>query len=377
MLSRKTNLRLLVIVCVAGLALGLADVAWADHGPHGNFTPTTDACAGCHRAHTGGQGSLLIPASGVPGFGTIASMCLACHGSTGNGADSNVVDGVYTDRAGGGEGTVNAPLLAGGFVNYKGSPVTSSHYVGVYDYDNPDSAGRPQPTTYAWGSGPGEVTWQSETGCLGCHSDYFDLQWPDIPEWYPGPNIDEAGSNVMMPLSCTRCHDVHGNPNYRMLQQRLHPPHIDNADPQGLVLVKSFEPGGDTPDDPAIYQPDYTTPAYKLGLDDWCTGCHFLYNQQQSDPAWPFDAWDGAGKVIRYRHKMKTGITGVTSDSGVEYNLTTGLPLESDKLFCLTCHLAHGTSAAMDGFAQGVRPAEDSTLLRLDNRGVCEDCHKK
>jgi len=361
MASQVTRRTLFLIVWIAGLAIIMADPAWANNGPHGNYTPITDACAGCHRAHTGGQGKLLIGAD-------IQSLCFTCHGSSAAGADTNVVDGEY---AGGGD------LLAGGFVNYKGAPVTSSHYVGIYDYDNPGPGGRPQPATYAWGSGPGEVTWQSDMGCLGCHSDYFGLRYPGIAEWFPGPNLDEAGSNVMMPLSCVRCHDVHGNPNYRMLQQRLHPPHLDNPDPNGLVLVKSFEPGGDTPDDPAVYQPEYTTPAYKLGLDDWCTGCHFLYNQQQSDPAWPFDAWDGAGKVIRYRHKMKTGITGVTSDSGVEYNLTTSLPLESDKLFCLTCHRAHGTPATVEGFAQGVRPAMDSTLLRLDNRGVCEDCHKK
>jgi len=83
--------------------------------------------------------------------------------------------------------------------------------------------------------------------------------------------------------------------------------------------------------------------------------------------------------VTRYRHKMNTPITGGT------YNLTTALPLQDptgdgpsadDQLFCLTCHRAHGTNTSMTGLAT-VAPTNDSALLRIDNRGVCEECHKK
>ncbi len=54
---------------------------------------------------------------------------------------------------------------------------------------------------------------------------------------------------------------------------------------------------------------------------------------------------------------------------------------------CQTCHLPHGSSAAMAGFANGgptgvdVLPGNtnttDSALLRVANRGVCEACHQK
>jgi hypothetical protein len=68
--------------------------------------------------------------------------------------------------------------------------------------------------------------------------------------------------------------------------------------------------------------------------------------------------------------------------------LTTGLPLEqpdgysttqqvTDQLFCLTCHFAHGSSATASNMAANVPPANDSALMRMDNRGVCEECHKK
>ena len=58
-----------------------------------------------------------------------------------------------------------------------------------------------------------------------------------------------------------------------------------------------------------------------------------------------------------------------------------------NRVVCQTCHLPHGTSAAMTGFADGGptgsgtlpgnTTATDSALLRLDNRGVCEVCHQK
>ena len=57
----------------------------------------------------------------------------------------------------------------------------------------------------------------------------------------------------------------------------------------------------------------------------------------------------------------------------------------SDRVVCMTCHRPHGTAAAMTGFADpaydppgtlGPIPAGDSSLLRLDNRGVCQVCHQ-
>jgi predicted CXXCH cytochrome family protein len=53
---------------------------------------------------------------------------------------------------------------------------------------------------------------------------------------------------------------------------------------------------------------------------------------------------------------------------------------------CITCHLSHGSPALMStlitdqtspGINQGGTPQLDSTLLRLDQRGVCINCHAK
>jgi hypothetical protein len=53
---------------------------------------------------------------------------------------------------------------------------------------------------------------------------------------------------------------------------------------------------------------------------------------------------------------------------------------------CLSCHVAHGSSATMGTNSGavpwpggGTTPAGNarSSLLRVDNRGVCQSCHNK
>ena len=41
-----------VLVLSAALVLAFASGAYANFGPHGGYVNDTDACAGCHRAHT-------------------------------------------------------------------------------------------------------------------------------------------------------------------------------------------------------------------------------------------------------------------------------------------------------------------------------------
>ncbi len=342
----STTLAAAALAIVLALLIPLG-AAHANNGPHGNYSATTDACAGCHRAHSAAAEGLLIEA--------VPNLCLSCHGAAASGAQTDVESGAY-NGAGGGD------LLGGGFVSYQGVAVTSSHSIDG-SWQN------------AWGSG---TTWNSTWDCLGCHSDESGLPWPGAPEWLKSPNAlpqPYSGQNVMMPLTCTSCHEPHGGRNYRLLQQRMHPPTMQQEDPPGYVLVTSNETGGQNPDQ-AGYVPDYTTPRYRLGLGDWCTGCHFTYQQEVSVK--PFNAEDGKGAIIRYRHKMNTALGAIS----------TGLPLEqkdgysstqqaTDQLFCGTCHYAHGSTAVVSGLAANVAPTNDSALLRLDNRGVCQDCHQK
>ena len=321
-------------------------IARANAGPHGGYTATTDACAGCHRAHTASAPSLLLNA--------VPALCFTCHGSAGTGADTNVEDGIYKGVGGGN-------LLGGGFVNYQGAAVSSTHSISGAQVN-------------AWGSG---TTWSSTYECAGCHNSESGLVWPGTPQWGISPNAwptyPGRGENVTMPLTCTSCHDPHGGRNYRVLQQRLHPPTMQQEDPPGYVLVTSNETGGLNPNQ-AGYVANYTNSKYRLGLGDWCTGCHFTYHQNIS--AMPFNAEDGKGPVTRYRHNMNVTLGTLTTTLPLEDPSGNG-PSIDDQLFCLSCHFAHGSNVTTSGQAANVAPTNDSALLRLDNRGVCEECHKK
>ena len=161
---------LLIALLVLAMMLFVGGVASANGGPHGDYTATTDACAGCHRAHTASSDNLLMADSTY-------DLCVSCHGATASGANTNVDDGVYVDgRAPSKTDSTpdGASLLGGGFVNYGGNAVTSTHDpTGVDDQ--------------AWGAG-------NERGVLASISD---------------------------PLDCASCHDPHGSPNYRIIKEEI------------------------------------------------------------------------------------------------------------------------------------------------------------
>jgi mono/diheme cytochrome c family protein len=90
---------------------------------------------------------------------------------------------------------------------------------------------------------------------------------------------------------------------------------------------------------------------------------------------------------MRYRHAVGMGLG---TEKAANLNGHTKLPVEQgaynaaigsdDIMNCLTCHQAHGSSAAMSD-SSIVGPSQNadnrSALLRLANRGVCQDCHQK
>lgn len=309
---------MLVILTVLALFAMPSGAVLADNGPHGGYTATTDACAGCHRAHTGAAAKLLT--SDVPG------LCYTCHGSTGTGADTNVVDGMFTQRDGNtadtAEGFGNGGLKGGGFVNATmdvrfdlsaiSEPVTSKH--------------TPDGTTLGtiWGN-----------GAIG----------------------SGAGTTGFL-LTCTNCHDPHGNasttngPTYRLLRA------IPNSSGAGT--------GVDVTDEGTKF---YTVPntdneyfgvgygARSAMLSNWCAQCHTRHAAPSGSAI-----TNSGDPIFTFRHTTTGAIVG-----------------------CMNCHVAHGTSARAQGFASGVAwpdgtaPAgnERSSLLRLDNRGVCEQCHLK
>ncbi len=314
MLTRRT---VMLFLLLAALALYPSLGVRADNGPHGGYTATTDACAGCHRAHSGIAARLLTnPAPGL---------CMTCHGSTAAGADTNVEDGVYTNRDGltesPAEGFLNRGLKGGGFLNT------------LMDTDW-DGAAASQPVTST----------HTMDGTLGTM-------------WGNGA-IGSGAGQLNVALTCTSCHDPHGRagtggtPTYRLLR--------------AIPTDSGAAVGVNVTDEPAKW---YTVQSAFDGyfgesygfiasqLSDWCAQCHTRHAAATGS-----GSTDSGDPIFTYRHT------------------TTGFSVG-----CMSCHVAHGTSATMSGLAQNVAwpdgttasGSERSSLLRVDNRGVCELCHLK
>ncbi len=316
------------ILIVLVLAFGGAALVSADGGPHGDYSATTDACAGCHRTHTAIGPRLLIANSSY-------GLCMSCHGSSALGANTNVEDGFYLssrDDTFGDEdlGAANtpdgSPLLGGGFVNYRGLAVTSIHNMSGDAED-----------LQAWGN--------------------------DVARGLTAAITDPE-------FSCASCHDPHGSTNYRILKTEVNgvPVQVDQVDENNK---------------------DYDTEHWGDGTSDLCAACHIAYHETAPNVGSDLNAQDYPGGYTHridmsynYRNNDNPETIGFTDSTGTTVRVPLALSGSGDLVVCMTCHLPHGSSATMFGnAAQGGLPGEtavdDSALLRLDNRAVCQACHQK
>ena len=319
---------LLVIPLVLLLMVMGVSLASANGGPHGDYTATTDSCAGCHRTHTAVGPRLLVSDSTY-------NLCMSCHGSTATGANTNVVDGFYLSSRdddfgnpnhGAANTPDNSPLLGGGFVNYDGQSSTSAH-----DMIGDDN------TLTAWGYGVDR----------GIGAAITDIQF-----------------------SCASCHDPHGSGNYRILNEEVN----------GVAITV------EQVDEDAK---DYDTEQWGAGTSELCAACHTSYHETAANVGSDESVQDyGGGFTHRvdmpyhYRSNDNPETVGFTDTYGDNVRVPVAQTGSGDLVVCMTCHLPHGSSASMDGIADGAgvpgeTSATDSALLRLDNRAVCEACHQK
>ncbi|MCL5256492.1 MAG: hypothetical protein M1319_01695 [Chloroflexi bacterium] len=335
---------LIVMGLVLVLTLAFAGMAFANAGPHGGYDADTAACAACHRAHTAvSADGMLLKATDE------YALCTSCHGQGASGTD--VIDGTY-----GGSGTLNG----GAFASMGGVNVTSAH--NVQGLNGGNGLGT------AWGSGMGTN------------------------------NTD--GKGVVGTLKCTSCHNPHGSTNYRILKDGA----LGHGDTADTIKWVPNEAGLLSPQNNqvlALPGASYTATtarmqAYTNGINLFCANCHEEYltlSGARSQPStttgssskylYPGtqDANDGNGNIARFRHTtsrardpnssvrpLRMALLSITSDpaSTSSYGLT-----------CLTCHYAHGTTAAASSYAANVQPTNDSALLFYNNRGVCQACHNK
>jgi predicted CXXCH cytochrome family protein len=302
-------------LALAGLGVGILGVlsaapALADNGPHVAETAstTTDKCASCHRTHTAPAAGLLLT--------DVTDLCKTCH-SSGTGALTDPWAGwSYPDffntfdmmgLRGGGFTTAALDTTAATITPTKTipslvntvAPATSGH-----SYD--------RSLQTSWGGGT--------TGL--------------------GPQIR---------VTCTSCHNPHGNGNYRILRPLAKggagtEVTISDATRKTYITFNYWNPQ------------DTFAPEYITKVSTWCIQCHTRYESNDA-------SLNTGDPVYTFRHKS--------------VDTTPGSPN------CIQCHVAHGSNSSMAGtYSSQVplpggapAPAGDSRLLRMDNRGICQMCH--
>jgi len=415
----KRLLLVLMIGCTVSLFAGAA-TALADAGPHKmgqGLTPST--CAACHRAHTGQAPFLLKEKQ--------EALCFSCHGSTASGSSLDAVDGVgYPEGITGigketaGESRTGAmgALRGGGFKYAMIEPNTVEKELG------PEGS-HGTPTEKARISAALELKLRPSTSAHSVNES-SQMAW-GLGE-IKGAKTETYGAAIK--LACGSCHDPHGNGNYRILR----PTPTGGAATTGMeaegkaeeaegekpivtkagVIIKesSTEEGATHAYTTTNYWASWNTqsPEFYYKISAWCSLCHTRLYEKAVHGSYGTESGDA---VYNYRHRANYTLKEYKAGSYTENEFTKCAEYGSNckagamgaagaKPNCIQCHVAHGTDAKMEGAAGEVKfpdnvtteagsknkepgediegqlgKAEDSFLLRLNNRGVCQTCHNK
>lgn len=390
-----------IIVLALVIVLATAGVAYANFGPHGGYIGDTDACAGCHRAHTsfssiqrteylngapiGTVGSALL----VSNAENMTEFCNACHGELAPGASTNVVAGIFDSGPSAliGDTTVDeTPTNPDGGAASEALYVTNSTFAatlnggGFQTMEGTDSDPIAAGTAVSSAHSMQGLTLTGESA----------LNNNSAPMWGFGSAVSTSRTSLG-DFTCTSCHDPHGSSNYRLLKDTL----------PGDTRVGGYLADGVTPDPFVVsaeegypangwekhvnpntggYVPNYTAAEYRNNgnmaenISGWCAGCHTEYSKSGTAYDYEGDMADGVNEVqdtvtgvVYYRHPVNRVVADITSSSlAVEPTISADLPLEVDMaadaqemwalnestIGCLTCHRAHGTNASMSGWAE-------------------------
>jgi predicted CXXCH cytochrome family protein len=389
----------------------------------GSASTMTEFCNACHGDTAPGASTNV--ASGVFDSGPSASSSgtVGAAGDT-TGSDGGVVTSMYKTAS-----TFNAPLNGGGF-NRMPDPYAWQSSTSI-SYKAASSAHKMDVSGPLWGSGVAlsAVPTQLNLTCTDCHDPHGTSNYRLLKAQVNGVTVGGYDSNDVptpivfsnevgypVPVSVANPGggvQVGSLPNGGWLK------HQAGADQMALYRPNYTDTNG-TP----ILHTDASTTSTTKSMSTWCSACHTNYNQTNAASAVSYNYspyLPGVGSAAQvgtkdyHRHAvnqtMAAGIGAGRSLAEQVVQDSAWVPLENPGsggdwsdgyLGCLTCHRAHGSSVDMTGWAAahlttntagvyipvidavpGVDPAKNSTtggtssLLRANNRGVCERCHNK
>jgi len=340
-----------LLLAALTLALLTAQPAAANDGPHGDYAPTTDECATCHRTHTNQGPNLLNSPAQDDAF------CYTCHNGTGASATPIISTHSNNDFASGVEGGFS--LLCVQCHNPHGSGNLS-----IVKSDVWVRLGPPPTIT-------GPVLFTARTGlnsfddgvsdpasriCTACHTNAANSGFPMI---YHSGGANHLGGQDYSSQNCVSCHP-HSADNDRATQ--------DGFMPVGGGCVGCHSIPQDNGDGLPVggrraVIPDFeNTSHHVMGTveDNDCVACHNT-------------ALHGSGFVRLY--DADNPLTIVTLNGRPDTDPASAQALEP---LCLACHDSDG--------AGGFAPFHDGIMPPIINQAMwgnashafantCYDCH--
>ncbi len=322
-------------------ALPIVAPVAANGGPHGDYIATTDACAGCHRTHTGANARML------PNPVNDNALCFACHNGTGA-APTVVSTHGNTDFSPQAEGqfTLNCTQCHDPHGSYANLSSIKSDVL-VLDGTTTQSTG-PILFTALTGTNSFDdgVSPTNSRLCVACHDSAAN---PGYPMTNHTGGASHSGGNDFVGQNCTACHLHSADSDFNT---------IDGFMPSRGCTICHAAPQGNRRE---IVSEFGQTSHHVQGqvTDTDCLVCHDTSSHQ-------------AGTV--YLNNVDV--------PGTSYAYNPADPTTAEPA-CLACHDADGANGAAP-FSDGIMPpAIDANVWNTtthaqpsaNGAGTCFDCH--
>ncbi|MEW6182843.1 MAG: cytochrome c3 family protein [Bacillota bacterium] len=393
-----------ILVFISALACVLAYTAPAFAWTHGGFGSTTDACAGCHVAHAAPAPKLLKAGPSQTQF------CFLCHGDGTTSAPYDVEDGYTRATVGGGV----YPSTAGGFVNEfvdangnyvidggELKSVTSRHNVWGFVYGEENTAAAGTTDKYFWIPGGSNQFSSNGFVCSSCHDPHDGGRTPDGSGYIKG---SAGAANPRLLRRSITVQDAAYTDLYVAFKLATVGSFSYSTTASGVYRVTAYARN---------YSAEGDSGDYAAGTTRWCGACHNKFQTDEKDlPDTKHESAGPGHAVYQYgMHRHPVNVPHALLPSTADGSMDTGTPLETPtaaetgcgtchpdmwagaptgdtvgNLGCLTCHRAHSSAAAVAGWASawprdatdpatGDAISDTSALLRMNNRGICYNCH--
>lgn len=352
-----------VFIVITFLGLRLAWVALAQDDPHGNYSALTDACASCHRAHTGlGARLLYSPLQGN-------DFCYTCHDGSGAPGTPVVSTHANVDFSGGVEASFSLTCVQ--CHDPHGSPsnlYNIKEYVLVQDGPSPITTG---PVVFTATTGPNSyddgVSDPVSRICVTCHDNVDNPGYPMTN--HTGGAGHMGGGQDYSGQDCIVCHPHSTDDDRNTLDGFMPAGGCDDCHGVAQDNGDGLPPGGRRA---VVDEFGYTSHHVQGPIEDSdCTACHAM-TTHMSGYVRLADADDSA---TDYAETAPGGYR-ILDNPGDLSSLTS---------FCRSCHDGDGAQrlpTPMSPFSDGQAPPTDSVHSNVGAGGTeddfqvgCAQCH--